>query len=81
MSDYSRFETMRARSFFVMCVVFYGKRGDKFLACGPMLFKHTCNFDVNKLLCIAVLNWRRSVVLKNVKKNFAEVCFEFLTCI
>ena len=66
-----------------MCVVFYGKRGDKFLACGLVLFKHTCNFDVKNscaLLVFLILNWR-SVVLKNIKRIFAEVCFEFITCV
>ena len=78
MSDYSRFVIMRARSFFVMCVVFYGKRGDKFLACGPVLFKHTCNFDVKKLSCLACVfdtKLEKKCCFKKYQKDFRRSLF------
>ena len=67
----------------MICVVFNGKRGDRFLACGLVVFKHTCNFDVNKLsflagcTCVLLLNCR-SFDLKNIKRIFAEVCNLYL---
>lgn len=83
MSDYLRFVIMRARSF-LWCVLFFMERG--VIGSWLVLFKHTCYFDVNKLsffagcTCILLLNYR-SFDLKNIKRIFAEVCFEFITCI